>query len=73
MINWFKRRNIYEKRDLCKHLSITLKYFSHWATEYRRPYRANAEQIIIWAQEHTPHDVPKLEELIHGNDKKQPW
>ena len=65
MINWFKRRNIFEKKAICEHMSTSLKYYSHWATEYRKPYRVNAEKIRQWAQLNTPHDVPTVKDLMH--------
>jgi len=65
MINWFKKRNIIEKKSICEHMSISLKYYSHWATGYRKPLRVNAEKIRQWALLNTPHDIPTVNDLMH--------
>jgi len=65
MMNWFRRRNIYEKKEICEHMSVSPKYYSHWATEYRRPNKANATKIVTWAQVNTPHDIPTVDELMY--------
>jgi len=49
-------------------MTVSLKYYSHWATGYRRPYRSNAEKLREWAQIHTPYDVPTIKDLMHPKE-----